>query len=71
MATDAELLVLVEAAIAGTLGREAQEIEINNRRIESFSPRELFDIRNDLVNKIAQASTSTSRTSVATFRRPS
>jgi len=65
--TDAELLVKVEAALSGTLDRNAQQLSINGRSITSLSIKELIDLRATLLRNIANSSRTGSAV-VVTFR---
>ena len=67
--TDAELLVLVNSAIGGTLDRNAQQLIIAGRSITALSMSELLVLRNDLEWRIARAA-GTLRPLVARFRSP-
>lgn len=70
MATSAELLVLVESAISGTLTRTGKLSVINGRTIETFSLPELFAIRRQLQVEVARDAGPV-RPLVGRFRNPS
>ena len=63
--SDAELLVLLDAAIAGTLGRGAASYSIGGRSVQSFSLAELIAERQKVKTRIARA---TGYTPVAAFQ---
>ena len=67
--TDQELLDLVRAAIAGTLTREAAQITIEGRTLQSFSLSDLRLMENHYARKVARAAGS-NRALVTRFRNP-
>jgi len=68
--TDAELLVKVREAIAGTLDRNAESITIGGRTLGSFSLKELWELEKALTQRIAVATAGSFRGKVLRFRSP-
>lgn len=67
--TDQQLLDAVEAALMGTLTRQAASIVISGRTVDSFSPKELLDLRDRLKSSIAQTA-SGGHATVVRFQEP-
>lgn len=64
--TDTELLALLDAAIKGTLGRNAASYSIGGRSLQSFTLHELMAERAKVKQRIARAA---GATPVAAFQR--
>lgn len=70
-ATDAEMLSLVKAAIAGTLTRNAAALRTaTGRHVQSLPMSDLLAMRKDLESRVAQAA-GCIRPRPVRFRRPS